>query len=305
MILSLVSLFIGVSDISLRDLLKGRSDEVEILVLSRIPRLITIIIAGMSMSISGLIMQQISRNKFVAPSTAATVDSAKLGVLVSLIIFPATSSIGKMLIAFIFAFSGTFLFMFLLKRIKVKNAIFIPLVGIMLGNIIDSITTFFAYRYDLVQNISSFLMGNFSMVIKGRYELLYLSIPLLILAFLYANKFTIAGMGEEFSTNLGLNYHLVVNVGVSIVSLISSLVIITVGRIPFLGLVIPNIVALYLGDNLRKSIFITGLLGAVFLLSCDILGRIIIYPYEISIGLTVGVIGSLIFLYLLWRRNHV
>lgn len=303
-ILSLVSLFIGVSDLNLAHILSGQSDRIQIMLLSRIPRLITIIIAGMSMSISGLIMQQLSRNKFVAPSTAATVDSAKFGVLVSLIWFPAASSFGKMMVAFVFALGGTFLFMGILRRIKLRDAVFIPLIGIMLGNIIDSITTFVAYRYDLIQNISSWLMGNFSMIIKGRYELLYLSIPLLIVAYLYANKFTIAGMGEDFSANLGLNYKQVVNIGLTIVALISAIVIITVGRIPFLGLVVPNIVTIYQGDHLKNSIGTTAFLGAVFLLACDILGRVIIYPYEISIGLTVGVIGSLIFLYLVFRRNE-
>lgn len=147
------------------------------------------------------------------------------------------------------------------------------------------------------------MQGNFSLVIKGRYELLYLSIPLVIIAFLYANKFTVAGMGEDFSANLGLNYNQVVNIGITIVALLSSLVVITVGRIPFLGLIIPNIVTIYQGDYLKKNILTTALLGAAFLLACDILGRLIIFPYEIPIGLMVGVIGSVIFLYLLMRRN--
>ncbi|WP_461615073.1 ABC transporter permease [Clostridium sp. Marseille-QA1073] len=302
-ILSVASIFIGVKDISFVDILNFNQEKIQIVLLSRIPRLISIIVAGIGMSISGLIMQQISRNKFVSPTTAATIDCAKLGILVSLIIFTTASTLNKMIVSFIFALAGTFLFMKILKKIKYKNAIFIPLVGIMLGNIIDSITTFFAYKYDLIQNIASWLQGDFSMIIKGRYELLYLSIPLVIVAYLYANKFTIAGMGEDFSTNLGLNYNRVVNIGLTIVALISSVVVITVGKIPFLGLIIPNIVALYQGDNLKNNLSHTALLGAVFLLACDILGRIIIYPYEISIGLIVGVLGSAIFLYMVMRRN--
>ncbi|MBU5484666.1 ABC transporter permease [Clostridium sp. MSJ-11] len=302
-ILSLGSIFVGVKDISLLDIVRLNEEKVQIVLISRIPRLISIIIAGAGMSISGLIMQQISRNKFISPTTAGTIDSAKLGILVSLIIFAEASSFQKMLISFVFSLAGTILFMKILKSIKYKNAVFIPLVGIMLGNIIDSIATFFAYKYNLVQNVSSWLQGNFAMVIKGRYELLYFSIPLLIIAFLYANKFTVAGMGEDFSTNLGLNYNKVVNIGVAIVALISSLVVITVGKIPFLGLIIPNIVTIYNGDNTKKSIPQVGLLGAVFVLACDVLGRVIIYPYEIPIGLTVGIIGSILFLYLLMRRN--
>lgn len=302
-VLSIASVFIGVKEISFLDIVNLRDDKIQILFLSRLPRLISIIVAGIGMSISGLIMQQITQNKFVSPTTAATIDSAKLGILVSLIIFSTSSILTKMIVSFIFALAGSFLFMAILKKLKFKNAIIIPLLGIMLGNVIDSITTFFAYRYDLVQNISSWLQGNFSMIIKGRYELLYISIPLVFVAFMYANKFTLAGMGKDFSTNLGLNYNRVVNIGIAIVALISSIVVITVGRIPFLGLIIPNIVTMYQGDNLKKNLLPTALFGAVFLLFCDILGRLLIYPYEISIGLTVGVIGSFIFLYLLVRRN--
>lgn len=303
-ILSLISIFIGVKEVKVEDILRFNKENIQIIYLSRLPRLISIIVAGIGMSISGLIMQQISRNKFVSPTTAATVDSAKLGILVSIILFSNSSSLTKMLIAFIFAIGGTFLFMEILKKIKFKNTVFIPLIGMMLGNIIDSITTFFAYRFDLVQNISTWLQGDFSMIIKGRYELLYISIPLIVIAFLYANKFTVAGMGGDFSANLGLNYTRVVNVGIGIVALISSLVIITVGRIPFLGLIIPNIVTIFQGDNMKNNIGHTALFGAIFLLACDILGRIIIYPYEVSISLTVGVIGSFIFLYLLVRGSR-
>jgi len=303
-ILSIFSIFIGVKEIKFLDIFNPDEVKLKVLLISRIPRLISIIVAGISMSTAGLIMQQISRNKFVSPDTAATINSAKLGALVSLMIFSSASPIQKIMVSFIFSIGGTFLFMKILKKIKFKNVIFVPLVGIMLGNVIDSVTTFFAYKYNLVQSISSWLQGDFSMVIKGSYELMYLSIPLVIVAFLYANKFTVAGMGEDFSKSLGLNYNKIVNLGLIIVSLISSVVVVTVGKIPFLGLIIPNIVSIYKGDNLKNSLYDTALLGAVFLLSCDILGRIILYPYEISIGLVVGVIGSTIFLYLLIRGNR-
>lgn len=302
-ILSISSLFIGVKDITPLDLLNLQDDQVQILLISRLPRLISILIAGVSMSICGLIMQQLTRNKFVSPTTAGTIDSARLGILVSLMIFTAASPLEKMGVAFLFALAGTFIFMKILERIRFKDTIFIPLVGLMFGNIIGSITTFFAYKNDLIQNMSSWLQGDFSMIVKGQYELIYISIPLVIVAYFYANRFTVAGMGEEFSANLGLNYKQVVNIGLVIVALVTTVVILTAGVIPFLGLIIPNIVSIYSGDNLKKSLPHTALLGAVFILFCDILGRIIIYPYEISIGLTVGVIGSIIFIHLLFRRK--
>lgn len=302
-ILSIISLFVGVTNISVNDILSFNIDKIQILLISRLPRLIAIIVAGVGLSISGLIMQQISKNKFVSPTTAATADFAKLGILFCIMIIPGATIMQKMIISFIFAGLGTILFMKMIKAIKIKNIIFVPLIGMMLGKIIGSITTFFAYKYDLVQNISSWMEGDMSLIMKGSYELLYLSIPMVIIAFLYANKFTIVGMGEDFAINLGVNYNFVVNVGLAIVSLICAVTIITVGNIPFLGLIIPNIISLYSGDNLKKTLYHTALLGPIFLLACDILGRLIIFPFEMSISLTVGVIGSIIFLYMIIRGS--
>ncbi|MBC5624715.1 ABC transporter permease [Clostridium sp. NSJ-49] len=300
-VLSIASIFIGVSSISIKDIFELNIDKLEVIFISRLPRLIAIIVAGVGLSISGLIMQQISKNKFVSPTTAATVDFAKLGILFSMVVLTSATTMQKMITAFIFAVVGTMIFMKMIKAIKLKNIIFVPLVGMMLGKVVGSITTFISLKYDLVQNVTSWMEGDMSLIMKGGYELLYLSIPMVILAFLYANKFTIVGMGEEFSINLGLNYNFVVNVGLVIVALISAVTIITVGNIPFLGLIIPNIVSLYSGDNLKKTLYHTALLGPVFLLICDILGRIIIFPFEISIGMMVGVIGSAIFLYMIIR----
>ncbi|GAE30008.1 ABC transporter permease [Halalkalibacter hemicellulosilyticus] len=302
-LLSVSSLFVGVQSISPLEIFHLTEEQKQTLWLVRIPRLVSIILAGVGMSICGLIMQQLTRNKFVSPTTAGTLDSARFGIMVSLLLFTSASPFVKMLVAFSFALLGTFIFMKILDRIKFKNTIFIPLVGLMFGNIISSITTFFAYRYDLIQNMSAWLQGNFALMIRGRYELLYISIPVLIIAYIFANRFTVAGMGEEFSTNLGLNYKRVVNIGLIIVALVTSVVVLTVGMIPFLGLIIPNIVSIYRGDNLRDNLPYTAALGAIFVLVCDILGRIIIYPYEIAIGLTVGVVGSGIFLFLLLRRR--
>jgi iron complex transport system permease protein len=303
-VLSVLSLFVGVQDLSAMDLFHLTKEESQTLFFSRFPRLLSIIMAGMSLSICGLIMQQITRNKFVSPTTAGTMDWARLGVLISLLVFASASPLLKMSIAFIFSLAGNLLFMKILDRIKFNDTIYIPLVGLMLGSIVSSLATFIAYKYDLIQNLSSWLQGDFSLVVKGRYELLYLSIPLLIIAYLYADKFTVAGMGESFSINLGVKYKQIVNIGLVIVSLITSITILTVGMLPFLGLIIPNIVSIYRGDHLRKSLPHTALLGAVFVLACDILGRVIIFPYEISIGLMVGVIGSAIFLFMLIRRGR-
>lgn len=304
-VLSIISIMIGVKDFSLQGVFTGSVDDINLVIISRIPRLISIIVTGASLSVAGLIMQTMTNNKFVSPSTAGTMEWCKFGVMIAILLFGGQSSLVKMGIAFICALFGTLLFMKLLTRLQFKNAIIVPLVGMMMGNVVGSITSFFAYKYDIIQNMSSWLQGNFSLIIKGRYELLYIGIPFFFIAYVYANKFTIAGMGESFSQNLGLNHRRVVMGGMVIVAFITSTVVVTVGSIPFLGLIIPNIVAIYKGDNIKNTLFDIALLGSIFILICDILGRIIIYPYEVSISVVVSVVGSILFLIILfWRNKH-
>src|SRR5699024_10910333 len=125
-----------------------------------------------------------------------------------------------------------------------------------------------------------------------------------MISYVYANKFTIAVIGEDFYRNLRLNYRQVVNLGLIIAALITASVVLSVGVIPFLGLISPNIVTIYQGDHLKNNLIHTAVLGALFVLVCDIIGRLLIYPYEIPINLTVGVIGSAIFIFLLLRRKR-
>ena len=301
-LLSVISLFLGVSSVTMRGLFNLEDSQWQIFLDSRVPRLVSILIAGASLSICGLVMQQLSRNRFVSPTTAGTMDSARLGILLAILFFPGASMLLKTAIAVLVSFIGSLLFMRILSRLQFKDTIFVPLVGMMFGNVISSITAFIAYQQDLLQNLSGWLQGDFSLVMSGRYELLYFSLPMLIISYLFAQRFSIVGMGKDFATNLGLNYNQVLYIGLLIVSTVSSIIIVSVGVIPFLGLIIPNLVALYLGDNLKKILSHTALLGAVFVLFCDILGRCLIYPYEISINAVVGVMGSGIFLYFLLKR---
>jgi len=300
--LSFVSVFVGVSRLTPADLFHLTPVQLQILYISRLPRLFSILVSGSALAVAGTIMQQLARNRFVSPTTAGTLDAARLGVLVSLIIFPGAGLLQKLGIALVFALAGTFAFIAMLRRIPYKNTIFVPLVGLMFGNVVGAAATFVAYRYDLVQSLAAWLYGDFSMILAGRYETLYLSVPLMIIAYAYARRFTVAGMGREFAVNLGIDYNRVMNVGLAIVASVSAIVIITVGSLPFLGLIVPNVVALYRGDDLRRNLLPVALLGALLVLVCDLLGRILIFPYEIPVGLIMGVLGSGIFLYMLLRR---
>lgn len=304
-VLAFISLFIGVSDVSLNTLFGANSTDraTEVLLISRIPRTLAIILAGMSMAVAGMIMQMLTRNRFVEPSTAGTVESASLGILLVILFAPETSVFGKMLVASVTALAGTALFLRILRSIPLRSVLVVPLVGIMLGGVISAVTTFIAYRFDLLQSLNSWTTGDFSGVLRGRYELLYLSFALTVIAYIAADRFTVAGMGEDFTTNLGLNYRRIVTLGLIIVSMVSASVVVTVGMIPFLGLIVPNVVSMFIGDNMRRAVPWVAVLGAGLVLACDIIGRLIRFPYEIPIGTMMGVVGSAIFLYLLLRRG--
>ncbi|EPD7101372.1 enterochelin ABC transporter permease CeuB [Campylobacter coli] len=302
-VFGMISLFIGVIRINLDDIFSLSATQLEIILLTRIPRLIAILLTGMSLSICGLIMQQLTQNKFVSPTTAGTMDCAKFGILVSLIFFAGASFFAQALIASIFALLGSFIFIQILRKIKLKDVIFVPLIGLMFGGIINAITTFFAYALNYIQNIQGWLQGSMANVMQGNYELLYISLPLFILAYFLAHKITIAGMGEDLALNLGVSYNTILFLGLIIVSIITSVVIVSIGVIPFLGLIIPNLVAIYRGDNLKKNLIYIALCGALFLLICDIISRLVIFPFEMPLSITTGVLGSLIFIFLLLKRK--
>ena len=172
----------------------------------------------------------------------------------------------------------------------------VPLVGIMFGNVIGGITNFLAYKYEMTQALSTWLVGHFSLVLKGRYEIVYMVVPLIILAFVFANHFNIVGMGKDFSKNLGVPYDIVLFGGLTIAAMITASVVVVVGSISYIGLIVPNIVAMFKGDKIRGTLIDTALFGAIFVLVCDMIGRIVIKPYELPIELIVGILGSIIFI---------
>lgn len=299
------SLFIGAGQVTL-DAVWTDPMMRDIFFISRVPRTLALLLAGSAMSVAGLIMQLLTQNRFVEPSLAGTTQSAGFGLLVVMVVAPSASLMVKMVVASVFAMIGTLLFMMLLRRIVLKSALVVPLVGIMFGAVIGAVTTFGAMHYDLLQSLGSWEAGDFSGILQGRYELLWLVGILTLLACWTADRFTVAGMGREFSVNVGLNYRQVMLLGLSIIAVISGVVVVVVGALPFLGLIVPNLISMIIGDNVRKTIPWVCLLGGGLVLLCDIIGRVVRYPFEIPVSVILGVIGAVVFLTLLLsQKRHV
>lgn len=302
-LLAFLSLFVGSADIAVTDFFEMSDFQREIFWLCRLPRLLTILITGSSLAIAGLIMQCITCNRFVSPTTAGTMEWCRLGVMIAMIYFVDATPTIKILLAFLISLFGTSIFLSVIQRIPQRNIIIVPLVGMMLGAVVSAISTYFGYINDVTQNMASRLQGNFSLVIEGEYEMIYISLPFLLLAYLYSDRFTIAGMGRSLTVTLGLNHAHIVRVGLIIVAISTSISIVSVGNIPFIGLIVPNLVSMIRGDSVKSTIFDTAWLGAILVLACDVVGRLIIAPAEVPIGIILSVFGSIIFLIMLLNRR--
>lgn len=305
MALAMASLAVGVSDVSWNTLWSRSEDDLvaQVLMYSRVPRTLALVLAGSAMAVAGLLMQMLARNHFVEPSTVGTVESATLGMLVCILWAPDWPVMAKMGVAALFALAGTGLFIGALSRIRLRTAWIVPLVGLILAGVIEAGTTFLAYQHDMIQSLRAWSNGDFSAVVEGRYEMLYLSLAVTVVACLAADRFTVAGLGESFATNLGLNYKALVWQGLIVVALVTACIVVTVGSIPFVGLIVPNVVRLLVGDNVRRSVLWVAAAGAGLTLACDLVGRLVIAPYEIPVGTVMGVVGSALFLAILLRQR--
>ncbi|MDK4689179.1 ABC transporter permease [Kingella negevensis] len=302
-VLFFASLSIGVANFSWANVFSGSlNDSTQVMLISRLPRTFAILLTGASMGVAGMIMQILLKNRFVEPSMVGASQSAILGLLLMSLLLPSAALLTKMSVAAVAALLGMLLFMAMIRKLPPTAQLLVPLVGIIFGGVIESVYTFIAYETDMLQLISVWQSGDFSGVLLGRYELLWLTGALAVVAYLIADQLTIVGLGESVAVNLGINRNVILWAGLVIVALITSLVVVTVGNIPFIGLVVPNIVSRLLGDKLRASLPAVALLGAVLVLLCDIVGRVIVFPFEIPVATVFGVLGTVLFLGLLFRQ---
>ena len=286
--LATISLFIGVAEL-----------DGFILFASRVPRTVALILAGAAFAITGLIMQLLVRNRFVEPGTTGATDAASLALLAVLLSVPGLPLWGKAVFAAAGALVGVFGFLALARRIPSRSSVLVPIVGILYGGVIGALTMFVAYRSDLLQELLSWGVGDFSAILRGRYEILYLAAAAALVAWIAADRFTVAGLGDDTARGLGLDTRAVMGLGVTIIAIVTGILMVVTGTLPFLGLIAPNIVSRLIGDNMRRAVPLVALLGAAIVLLCDIIGRLVRFPFELPLSIVMGVLGGIVFLWLL------
>lgn len=296
------SLFIGVADVNLINIWKS-DDALNTLLVSRIPRTLAIILSAMALTSSGFAMQLVMRNAFVEPATTGTPQGIALGLILITLLYPQSPILIKMLVGGFFGLASLALFLIIINKIPKTTPIIIPLTGMIYSGIIGACMIFIAYENDMLQFISVWMTGEFSAVIQGHYEILWACLIGLIGIYFLADQLTIMSISENSSTNFGIKAKYITNITLILIAFTSACVVVSVGMIAFLGLVVPNIIRVFLGDNLRKSLPWCIWLGAVLLLASDIVSRIIFYPFEVPISLVFGVIGASLFVAMLWRSK--
>lgn len=296
--LIIASLFIGVYDIT------GAEDGWRMFGITRIPRTIALALAGAAMAMCGLVMQLLTQNKFVEPTTTGTTEWAGLGLLLTMVMIPGASLFTRMVGAIIFALAGTIVFFLFLQRVTLKSSLIVPIVGIMLGAVVGSVSTYVALQTEMLQQLGIWFAGSFTGIVRGRYELLFIVLVVLILIFIVADRFTVAGLGKDIATNVGLNYRQVLFVGIMMIAVVTGVVTVVVGNLPFLGLIVPNIVSMFRGDNLRSNLPWVAMLGMWILIICDIIARTVIMPFEVPVSLILGILGAIVFVMLLVRSRR-
>lgn len=292
-----VSLFTGQYD------LFGGEDGTLMFEAVRIPRTVSLVLAGAAMAMSGLVMQLLTQNRFVEPTTTGTTEWAGLGLLFVMYFVPSATILDRMFGAVVFSFIGTMVFFLFLRRVTLKSSLIVPIIGIMLGAVVSSISTFFALQTDMLQQLGIWFAGSFNTVYRGQYEVLWVVLIVVIAVFFFADRLTVAGMGEEIATNVGLNYNRMILIGTGLIAIATGVVTVVVGSLPFLGLIVPNIVSMFRGDDLRSNLPWVCLAGIAVVTLCDIIARLVIAPFEIPVSVVLGVVGAVVFVYLIVRQR--
>lgn len=294
LVLVIASLSIGAAP-----LVSGNLEAGWLIAVSRFPRTAAALLTGMGLALAGVVVQQSVQNRLVEPAMTGTPESAMLGLIAVTLIAPGAAIGWKMAVAAIAALAGTAGFLALATRVPRQDPMLLPIVGLIYGGILGAAAAWFAWTTDLMQYLGAWSLGEFSGVVQGRYELLWLVAALAALLYLAADRITLLGLGEVQARSLGLDYARARAMGLTIVSAITAVVVVTVGALPFVGLVVPNIVSRWRGDNLRQNLPLVALGGAMAVLAADIIGRVIRFPYEVPAATVFAVLGAGAFLWLL------
>ena len=297
---SFLSVMLGSVYINPADILKcfftpDKTSVTYILIMNiRLPRMLGAIIAGMGLSVAGVILQGVMNNALASPNTIGVNSGAGFFVMLAMMLFPHSGYATS-----IASFVGALAYMADSSRTT------IILAGITVSSFLNAgINTIKLINTDITLNITSFLMGTLSGLTFNKIALPAIGIIAAVLvSFILAKPLNILSLGDDYARSLGLNVPLTRFFLLVLSSIMAGLVVSFAGLLSFIGLIVPHICRTLFGSDARYLLPTSALLGASFVLICDIIGRLIAAPYELPAGIIMAFIGGPFFMYLLLKKK--
>ncbi len=302
--LLLIDILIGMSHIGIKEIIDSiinYSDSKQDLIIRtvRLPRVLLCILIGASMAISGLIMQNLTRNPLASPQILGINSGATLSVVVIMVFFPLLGYKAKILGAFLGA--GVIgLFVHVIGTVKNLSPLKITLVGISIQLFLSSITkSIMLFNESKTSDLVFWMIGG---VHHAQFIHIMAILPWfilsIILTILISNSMDTLKMGDSVAISLGENVKLTKTVATIVVILLSSSSVAIAGPISFIGLITPHIISKLGGRNFRQNFILCGIYGANLLLLSDIISKLLKYPYESPVGTVTSFIGAVFYIFL-------
>lgn len=269
----------------------------------RLPRNILACMVGTCLALSGAIIQGMMRNPMASPSVLGVTTGASVTTYIMYIFFPAAS----MLVP-VGAFAGALATTFLIFVFAWKgglNPVRFILSGVALSSVLTAINNILTIRYpDALQGMAGFMVGGLSARSwpHVRMVLPYFLVGV-VLALLFSNHLNVLMLGDELAVSLGVNVDRTRIYLIIISSLLAASAVSVAGMISFVGLCVPHIMRMYIGSDYRYLVPASALGGALVLTLCDTVGRVVMRPSEIPVGIILAILGAPFFLWLLRNRE--
>ncbi|AZQ46754.1 FecCD family ABC transporter permease [Bacillus sp. GX] len=276
-----------------------------IIITSRLPRVVAALLVGAFLAISGALMQGMTRNYLASPSIMGVTDGAAFVITLCMIFLPGMSSIGMVVCSMIGSALGAgivFGFGSLLQN--GLSPVRLAIIGTVIGTFLSSVSAAMASYFQISQNVSFWFNAKLDQVDPN---IIKITIPFgiigIVLALLISKSITILSLGEEVSINLGQRTKLVKAMSILSVIFLTGTAVALVGKVGFVGLIVPHITRFIIGVDYKWILPCAGVIGGVFLALCDVLSRFVNYPFETPIGVVTSLIGIPFFLYLIRTRG--
>lgn len=271
----------------------------------RVPRALAVLFVGAFLAAAGALMQGVTRNFLASPSIMGVTDGSAFFITMAFVFVPGISSFNLVLLSMLGSlFGGALVFGFASFIKNGLSPVRLAIIGTVIGTFISSIGTAIAMYHQISQTITMWYNSKVHMV---EMDLIYLCVPIgmigLLLSVLLARAVTITALGEEVAMGLGQNTRAVKVLSMLAVAILTGTAVALVGKIAFVGLVVPHIVRMLMGVDYRIIIPCSAVMGAFFLAACDLIGRYINFPFETPIGVVTALIGVPFFLYLIRRKG--